>query len=185
MKFLEGWTFREYTIVGVTAALCIAMGIFIKVVLGIVISKIPAVGSIMLGMAQAILIGLSLMRLPRTGFLTVLGITMGSIYGFIFPGHPFMFGAFSLAGVAGDAAGMALGGYTGRYALCAAVLVFRLSVIVFGAVLAWWTGFSKTDIAWALILIDCAGSALGVVLGLWAAMRLSRELEKVGLLSHV
>lgn len=184
MKLLKNWTFREYTAVGITAALCIIMGILIKVVLGLVISKIPAASSLILGMVQAIIIGLSLMRLPRLGFLTILGVCMGAIYGFIFPGHPFMFGTFILAGLAGDCIGWLLGGYEKRTALIGSVVVFRLSVIVFGAVIAWWIGFTKTDLAWALILINSAGSAVGVLLGLWIAVKLSKELSQAGLLAQ-
>jgi hypothetical protein len=178
------WTFKEYTMVGVTAALCIIAGILIKVVLGFLISKIPAAGSLILGMSQAVIIALSLMRLPRPGFLIILGVCMGSVYGFIFPGHPFMFGTFVFAGVAGDLVSLLLGGPTRRFALIGSVLTFRLSVIIFGAVLAWWIGFSKTDLAWTLILIDAAGSAAGVLFGLWIALRLSRELSRANLLAH-
>lgn len=183
MKLLNSWTFKEYTAVGVTAALCIVMGILIKVVLGLVISKIPAASSLVLGMIQAIIIGLSIMRLPRLGFLTILGICMGTIYGFIFPAHPFMFATFLCAGLAGDSVGWLLGGYQKQTALIVSVLTFRLSVIVFGAVMAWWIGFAKTDLAWTLILINSAGSVIGVLIGLWAAVKLSKELSRAGLLA--
>jgi len=183
MKLCNSWTFKEYTAVGVTAALCIVMGILIKVVLGLVISKIPAAGSLILGMVQAIIIGLSIMRLPRPGFLTILGVCMGTIYGFIFPAHPFMFLTFVSAGLAGDCVGWMLGGYQKQTALVASVLTFRLSVIVFGALIAWWIGFDKTDLAWTLILINSAGSAVGVLIGLWAAVKLSKELNRAGLLA--
>lgn len=183
MHLFSSWTFKDYTAVGVTAALCIIMGILIKVVLGLVISKIPAASSLVLGMTQAIIIGLSIMRLPRLGFLTILGACMGTIYGFIFPAHPFMFATFLGAGVAGDCVGWLLGGYQKQTALIVSVLTFRLCVIVLGAVMAWWIGFAKTDLAWALILINSAGSAVGVLIGLWAAVKLSKELSRAGLLT--
>ncbi len=183
MNPFNSWTFKEYTAVGVTAALCIVMGILIKVVLGLVISKIPAASSLVLGMIQAIIIGLSIMRMPRLGFLTILGVCMGTIYGFIFPAHPFMFATFLCAGVAGDCVGWLLGGYKKQTALIVSVLTFRLSVIVFGAVMAWWIGFAKTDLAWTLILINSGGSAIGVLIGLWAAVKLSKELSRAGLLA--
>lgn len=184
MKLLQGWTFKEYTAVGVTAALCIIMGILVKALFGLVISEIPAVSSLLLGMMQAVIISLSLMRVPRLGFSTILGICMGAIYGFIFPAHPFMFGTFLLAGLAGDVTGNILGGYERRTGIFGSVLVFRLSVVVFGAVIAWWIGFSKTDLAWAMILINSFGSGLGVLLGLWVAMKLSGELVRAGLLAQ-
>jgi hypothetical protein len=183
MKLFNSWTFKEYTAVGVTAALCIVMGVLIKVVLGLFISNIPAVGSLVLGMIQAIIIGLSIMRLPRLGFLTILGVCMGTVYGFIFPAHPFMFVTFILAGMAGDCIAWLLGGYQKQAALIIAVLTFRLSVIVFGALIAWWIGFAETDLAWTLILINSAGSAVGVLIGLWAAVKLSKELSRAGLLA--
>ena len=183
MKLFNSWTFKEYTAVGVTAALCIVMGVLIKVVLGLFISNIPAVGSLVLGMIQAIIIGLSIMRLPRLGFLTILGVCMGTVYGFIFPAHPFMFVTFILAGMAGDCIAWLLGGYQKQAALIIAVLTFRLSVIVFGALIAWWIGFAETDLAWTLILINSAGSAVGVLIGLWAAVKLSKELSRAGLLT--
>ena len=133
MRLFSNWTFKEYTAVGVTAALCIVLGILIKVLLGMIISKIPAAGSLILAMAQSIIIGLSIMRVPRLGFLTILGVCMGSIYGFVFPAHPFMFITFVGAGIAGDCAGWLLGGYQKRTALIVSVLTFRLMVIVFGA----------------------------------------------------
>ena len=183
MKLLQNWTFKEYSAVGITAALCIVLGILVKVVLGLIISKIPAASSLILSMAQAIIISLSLMRLPRSGFLTILGVCMGVIYGFIFPAHPFMFATFVIAGLVGDATGWLLGGYKQRRAIICSVLSFRLTVIAAGAFIAWWIGFSKTDLAWALILINCAGSAAGVLLGTWAATRLSSELGRAGLLA--
>lgn len=183
MNPLSSWTFKEYTAVGVTAALCIVMGVLVKVLLGLVISKVPAAGSLMLSMLQAIIIGLSLMRLPRLGFLTILGVCMGIIYGFIFPAHPFLFVTFVLSGLAGDTIGRLLGGYKKQTALIISVLTFRLSVIVLGAALAWWIGFAKTELAWALILINSGGSAVGVLLGLWAAVKLSKELSRAGLLT--
>lgn len=183
MNPFNNWTFKEYTAVGVTAALCIIMGILIKVVFGIFLSNIPAASSLVLGMVQTIIIALSIMRSPSPGFLTVLGLCMGTIYGFIFPAHPFMFVTFVCAGLMGDFAAWQLGGYTKRLALIVSVLTFRVSVIVFGAVIAWWIGFAKTDLAWALILINSAGSVIGVMLGLWEAMRLSKELRRAGLLA--
>lgn len=179
----KNWTFKDYTAVGVTAALCIIMGVLIKVVLGLFISNIPAANALILGMVQAIIIGLSMMRLPRLGFLTLLGVCMGTIYGFIFPAHPFLFIAFVSAGIAGDCVGMVLGGYKKQIALFASVLTFRLGVIVFGAVIAWWIGFAETDLAWALILINSAGSAVGVLIGLWVAVKLSKEMSRAGLLA--
>ncbi len=180
----KDWTFREYTAVGVTAALCIIVGILVKVVLGLVISKIPALSSMILATAQAILISISLMRLPRQGFLTLLGFCMGVIYGFIFPAHPFMFATFVIAGLAGDAAAWIIGGYRKNIAIAAGVVSFRLSVIVAGAVIAWWIGFAKTDLAWTLILMNCAGSAAGVLLGTTIAMKLAKELTRAGLLAR-
>lgn len=182
MKFLSSWQFKDFTAVGVTAALCIVIGILIKMVLGIVISKIPALSSLLLAMVQSIIIALSLMRLPKAGFLTLLGLCMGSIYGFIFPAHPFLFLTFVMAGLAGDLIGHLMGGYAKKTALAASVIIYRLSVIIFGAMLAWWIGFAKTDLAWALILINSAASAMGVVLGIIAAVKLSRELRNAGLI---
>ena len=184
-NLLKDWTFKGYTAVGVTAALCIIVGILVKVVLGLVISKIPALSSMILAMAQAILISISLMRLPKPGFLTLLGFCMGVIYGFIFPAHPFLFATFVIAGLAGDAAAWLLGGYKKKVAIAGSVVSFRLSVIVAGAVIAWWIGFAKTDLAWALILMNCAGSAVGVLLGTGIAMKLAGELGRAGLLAKV
>jgi len=182
---LKNWTFKDYTAAGITAALCIIVGILVKVVLGLVISKVPALSSMILAMAQAILISISLMRLPKAGFLSVLGFCMGVIYGFIFPAHPFMFATFVLAGLVGDGVAWLLGGYTTNRAIAGSVVSFRLSVIVAGAVIAWWIGFAKTDLAWALILMNCAGSAVGVLLGTGIAMKLARELTQAGLLAKV
>jgi len=181
-SLFKDWTFKEYTAVGVTAALCIIMGILVKVVLGLVISKVPALSSLILAMAQAILISISLMRLPRPGFLIVLGFCMGVIYGFIFPAHPFMFATFVIAGIVGDVAGWALGGYQKKIAIAGSVVSFRLSVIVAGAVIAWWIGFAKTDLAWALILTNCAGSLVGVLLGTGIALKLAKEMDRAGLM---
>lgn len=182
MRPLADWTAKDYANAGVTAALCIAIGILVKGLAGIVLSKIPAASSLLVGVGQAVIIALSLMRLTKAGFLTVLGVTMGAFYGFVFPGHPFMFGAFTLAGCAGDATAAVLRNHGRRLAIFSGVLVFRVGVILLGAVFAWWMGFSKADLAWAMILIDCAGTVVGVVIGLFAALRLSRELERAGLI---
>jgi hypothetical protein len=182
---LKNWTFKDYTTVGVTGALCIIVGILVKMVLGLVISKVPALSSLILAMAQAILITISLMRLPKAGFLSVLGFCMGVIYGFIFPAHPFMFATFVIAGLVGDGVAWLAGGYKSGKAIAASVVSFRLSVIVAGAVIAWWIGFAKTDLAWTLILINCAGSAAGVLLGSVIAVKLADELIRAGLLAKI
>lgn len=182
ISLFREWSFKEYTTVGITAAMCIIMGVLIKVILGLVISNIPALGSLILAMVQAIIIVLSIMRLPKIGFLAILGVCMGVIYGFIFPAHPFMFVTFVVAGVVGDTMGWVLGGYTKKRGIVGAVLSYRLTVIVFGAVIAWWIGFAKTDLAWALILMNCAGSAVGVLLGAWIGIKLADELSRAGLL---
>lgn len=182
VSLFQGWSVKDYTTVGITAAMCIILGVLVKVVLGLVISSIPALGSLILAMVQVIIITLSIMRLPKVGFLTILGVCMGSIYGFIFPAHSFMFVTFVAAGIVGDSVGWILGGYGKKVGIVGAVLFYRLTVIVFGAVIAWWIGFAKADLAWALILINCAGSVVGVLLGAWIGVKLSAELGRAGLL---
>lgn len=182
ISLFRDWNFKEYTAVGVTAAMCIIMGVLVKVVFGLVFSNIPALNSLILAMVQAIIITLSIMRLPKIGFLTILGVCMGVIYGFIFPAHPFLFATFVLAGIVGDSMGWVLGGYSKTIGIVGAVLSFRLTIIVFGAVIAWWIGFAEADLAWALILINCAGSGVGVLLGSWIGVKLSKELGRAGLL---
>ena len=183
--FFNDWSFKEYTAIGITAALCIIVGILVKVVLGLVISKVPALSSMILAMAQAVLISLSIMRLPKPGFLILLGFCMGVIYGFIFPAHPFMFATFVIAGIVGDTVAWSLGGFKQNSTIICSVVSFRLTVIITGAVIAWWIGFAKTDLAWAMILVDCAGSAAGVLLGTTIAMKLAKDLARAGLLAKI
>jgi uncharacterized membrane protein YfcA len=96
-----------------------------------------------------------------------------------------MFATFVIAGLVGDGVALLLGGYKKKLAIAGAVVSFRLSVIVAGAVIAWWIGFAKTDLAWALILMNCAGSAAGVLLGTTIAMKLAKDLVRAGLLAKV
>ena len=179
------WTTRDITMVGVVAALCIIFGVVVKVLLGPVIGKIPGASQAVISMLQAIIITLGIMKLPKTGFLTLLGLVIGTLYGFIFPGQLFLFGAFAAAGLAGDGIGLLLGGFPKKAALAGSVVAFRLTVIFLGMVLAAWLGYSKTDLAWSLMLIGAAGSGIGALTGAFLGLKLSRELQRAGVLSPV
>ena len=179
------WTTRDFTLVGVIAALCIVFGIVVKVFLGPVIGKIPGASQTIISMLQAIILTLGIMKLPKTGFLTLLGTVIGTLYGFIFPGQLFLFGAFVVAGLVGDIIGVMLGSFPRRFAIGGAVTSFRLTVIFLGMVLASWLGYSDTDLAWSLMLVGATGSAIGAITGTILGLRLSRELQKAGVLSPI
>lgn len=182
---LSKWTVRDFTMVGVTAAISIIFGVIIKVLLGPIIGNIPGASQLLISMLQAIIISLAIMKLPKFGFLTLLGIITGSIYGFIFPGQLFLFVAFIAAGIVGDLVGALLGGFPGKLALCGAVASFRLTIIALGMVLAHWFGYSETALAWTLLLIGAAAAALGAIAGVFLALKLSVELRKAGVLAPI
>lgn len=171
--------------VGVIAGLCIIFGVVVKVLLGPVIGRIPGASQALISMLQAVIITLGIMKLPKTGFLTLLGLVIGALYGFIFPGQLFLFGAFAGAGMAGDGTGLLLGGFPKKAALTGFVVTFRLTVISLGMILAAWLGYSNTDLAWFLMLIGAATSAAGAMIGVFIGLKLSGELRRAGVLSPI
>lgn len=182
---ISTWSVRDVTMVGVTAAISIIFGVVIKVLLGPIIGNIPGASQFLISMLQAIIISLAIMKLPKVGFLTLLGIITGSIYGFIFPGQLFLFVAFIAAGLVGDVVAVLLGGFPGKAALCGGVASFRLTIIFLGMVLAYWFGYSDTALAWTLLLVGAAASAIGAVVGVMLALRLSKDLQKAGVLAPI
>jgi len=182
-SWFKEWTFRDYTGAAIASALSIILGIFVKVVLGIVINKIPVLSSFLLAAVQTVVLLLFMVRCSKNGFLTAASLIMGSVYGFVFPGHPFLFLTYLFSGLLSDILGSMFGGYGKTRSAMAAVVTFKVLVIISGAVFAWWMGFSKTDLAWALVLLNAAGSAAGAVSGLFLATRFLSELEKTGFVS--
>ena len=171
--------------VGVISGLCIIFGVVVKVLLGPVIGRIPGASQALISMLQAVIITLGIMKLPKTGFLTLLGLVIGALYGFIFPGQLFLFGAFAGAGMAGDGIGLLLGGFPKKAALTASVVTFRLTVISLGMILAAWLGYSNTDLAWFLMLVGAVTSAAGAMIGVFIGFKLSKELRRAGILSPI
>ena len=183
MNGFERWELRDYAAAGVTAALCIAAGIIGKVLLGIVIGKIPGVSSFLVSLFQAVILFLALARSARLGFLTAVGFFMGVFYGLVFPGHPFLLFTFFLAGLCGDLWAWLLGGYRSITICAVSIMVFRALTVVWGTAIAWWMGFAQTKVAWWLVWFGAGAAFLGALTGIVIAMKMSHELARAGLLS--
>jgi len=183
MNIFKRWELRNYAEAGVTAALCIAAGIIGKVILGIVLGKIPGATSFLVSLFQAVILFLALARSARLGFLTAVGFFMGVFYGLVFPGFPFLLFTFFLAGLCGDLCAWFLGGYRSITICAVSIIVFRAFTVLLGTAIAWWMGFAKTKVAWWLVWFGAGVTFLGALTGIFIAIKMSHELAKAGLLS--
>lgn len=180
MKVLsEGYTIKDLTFVGITAALCIILGVIVRGILGIFIGKVPGIENLILGISQGIILVIGFLKVDKRFFLTLVGLCMGVFYGFIFPAHPFLLVTFLVAGILGDL--MVLLPFN-RIRPLVAVTVFRVTSGALGVLLAHWIGFSQTKLVWFLIVINTFAMAIGSMVGAFLGMKLVKEIQKVGFL---
>jgi len=178
MKFLgEKFSTRDLTLIGITSALCIVLGVIVRGLVGLVVGKVPGLENFILGTAQGIILTIGILKVNRQYFLTMVGLCMGAIYGFVFPGHPFLFVTFFLSGIIGDLAGK----FTHlSYKAPVSVIFFRVSAGVLGILLAAWIGFSDTKLVWSLMIINNVAAGIGAGLGAYFGIRFFKDIQKTG-----